>query len=139
MLIADVMQPNVVTVTPETSVPEAMRMMRERRIRHLPVVEDGRLVGIISDRDVKLASPSPATSLESHELLYLLDRLQVREVMRSMVITLPPNATVVEAARIMIDEKIGAVAVTESGRLVGILTETDVLRLFVKGACAPAG
>lgn len=139
MLVADVMHSDVVTVTPETTMPEAVRMMRERRIRHLPVVDDGRLVGIVSDRDLKLASPSPATSLESHELLYLVDRLLVREVMRSVVIAVPPNATVTEAARIMAEEKIGAVAVTEAGRLVGILTETDVLRLFAKGACAPAG
>jgi acetoin utilization protein AcuB len=132
MLVRDVMRPNPVTVTPETTLPEAMRLTAQRGIRHLPVVEHGQLVGIVSDRDLKRAMASPATSLEAHELRYLLDRARVREIMSAGVITIGPMMPIEEAARLMVQEKIGALPVTEAGRLVGIVTETDVLTLFVR-------
>ena len=133
MLVEDVMQAAVITITPNTSLPEAMRLVRHRGIRHLPVVEDDRLVGIVSDRDLKQAMASPATALESHELRYLLDAVTVEEIMTRAVVTVGRMFPVEEAARLMVTEKISALPVTERGKLIGIVTETDVLELFVKG------
>ena len=133
MLVEDVMQTAVITITPKTSLPEAMRLVGRRGIRHLPVVDDDRLVGIVSDRDLKRAMASPATALESHELRYLLDALTVDEIMTRAVVTVGRMFPIEEAARLMVTEKISALPVTERGKLVGIVTETDVLQLFVKG------
>jgi acetoin utilization protein AcuB len=132
MLVRDVMQATVVTISPERTLPEAIRLTSQHGIRHLPVVEDGKLVGIVSDRDLKRAMASPATSLEAHELTYLLDRLRVKEIMSRGVIVIGPQWPVEDAARLMVQEKIGALPVTEGDRLVGIVTETDLLALFVK-------
>ena len=140
MLVRDVLTPNVISVSPKTTLPEAVRLMRERGIRHLPVVEDGKLVGIVSDRDLKRAMASPATSLEVHELTYLLNRLAVGEIMTRTVITIGAMFPVEEAARLMVMEKVSALPVTDADRLVGIVTETDVLDLFVRamGAGTPS-
>jgi acetoin utilization protein AcuB len=140
MLVQDVMHTSVVTITPDTTLPEAIRLAGQRGVRHLPVVEDGQLVGIVSDRDLKRAMASPATSLDVRELNYLLDRLRVAEIMTRTVITTGAMFPVEEAARVMVQEKIGALPVTEGGRLVGIVTETDVLDLFVRamGAREPS-
>jgi acetoin utilization protein AcuB len=132
MLVRDVMRPDPITVSPDTTLPQAVRLAAQRGIRHLPVVEGERLVGIVSDRDLKRAMASPATSLEAHELRYLLDRLPVREIMSAAVITIGPMMPVEEAARLMVLEKIGALPVIEADRLVGIVTETDVLALFAR-------
>jgi acetoin utilization protein AcuB len=132
MLVRDVMRPNPVTVTPETTLPEALRLTAQRGIRHLPVLRHGELVGIVSDRDLKRAMASSATSLEAHEFRYLLDRLCVREIMTGGVVTIGPMMPIEEAARLMVQERIGALPVTEAGQLVGIVTETDVLTLFVR-------
>ena len=140
MLVRDVMQSKLVTVGPKTTLPQAMRLAAERRIRHLPVVEDGELLGIVSDRDLKQAMASPATSLEVHELNYLLSRLVVAEIMTKTVITIGPLSPVEEAARLMLLEKISALLVMDGGQLVGIITETDVLDLLVRalGAGTPS-
>lgn len=140
MLVADIMQVKVATVTPKTTLPEAVRLTQQRGVRHLPVMEHERLVGIVSDRDLKRAMASPATSLTVHELNYLLDRVTVGEIMTRAVITAAPTFPVEEAARIMVKEKVSALPVTEAGRLVGIVTETDVLELFVRamGAGEPS-
>jgi len=133
MLVSDVMQAAVLTITPKTSLPEAIRLVQHRGVRHLPVVEDDRLVGIVSDRDLKRAMASSATSLERHELRYLLDTVTVDEIMTRAVITVGRMFPIEEAARIMVKEKVSALPVTEPGRLIGIVTETDVLELFVRG------
>jgi acetoin utilization protein AcuB len=140
MLIRDVMQTTLVTVAPDTVLPEAARLVSQRGIRHLLVVEGGQLVGIVSDRDLKRAMASSATTLEAHELAYLLNRLPVREIMTRSVITIGALFPVEDAARLMVQEKIGALPVTEEGRPVGIVTETDVLALFVQamGAGEPS-
>jgi acetoin utilization protein AcuB len=132
MLVRDVMQPKPITVSPETTLPDAVRLMSQRGIRHLPVVGARGLVGIVSDRDLKRVMASPATTLTAHELGYLLDRLSMREVMSTAVVTTGPMMPVEEAARLMVQDKIGALPVTEGGELVGIVTETDVLALFVR-------
>ena len=140
MLVEDIMRTAVVTITPKTSLPAAVRLMRQRGIRHLPVVDDDVLVGIVSDRDLKQAMASPATSLETHELNYLLEALTVDEIMTRAVMTIGRTFPVEEAARLMVKEKVSALPVTEAGRLVGIVTETDVLEVFVKamGAGEPS-
>ncbi len=140
MLVEDVMQRDLVTVGPGTTLPEALRLSRARGVRHLPVMDGKDLVGIVSDRDLKRAMASPATSLERHELNYLLDKVTMGEVMTRAVITVAPMLPVEEAARIMVKEKISALPVSEEGRVVGIVTETDVLDLFVKamGAGEPS-
>ena len=140
MLVQDVMQTKLFTVTPETTLPEALRLTGQRGVRHLPVLDGDRLVGILSDRDLKRAMASPATSLEAHELNYLLDRLRVEEIMTRTVITIGRMFPIEAAAALMVQEKIGALPVTDDGRLVGLVTETDVLRLFVRalGAGEPS-
>jgi acetoin utilization protein AcuB len=140
MLVQDVMLTKLFTVTPETTLPEALRLTGQRGVRHLPVLDGNRLVGILSDRDLKRAMASPATSLEAHELTYLLDRLCVAEIMTRAVITIGPTSPIEDAARLMVLEKIGALPVTDGDRLVGLVTETDVLRLFVRalGAGEPS-
>ena len=132
MLVEHVMKTDVITITPKTPLPEALELVRRRGIRHLPVVDDGALVGIVSDRDLKHAMASSATSLERHELQYLLDKLTAVEFMTPAVITAGRMLPIEEAARIMVKEKISALPVTEDGRLIGIVTETDVLELFVQ-------
>jgi acetoin utilization protein AcuB len=141
MLVRDVMQTNVITASPQTTLPDALKLVARRRVRHLPVVDDdGDLIGILSDRDLKRAMASPATSLEAHELLFLLDRLRVEEIMTRTVVTIGPTSPVEEAARLMLQDKIGALPVLDEGKLVGIVTETDVLGLFVDalGAGGPS-
>lgn len=128
--VGEWMTPAPVTVAPSTPVPKVQGLMRHRRIRHLPVVEDGRLVGIITDRDVRTVEPSPATSLAAGEMRYLLDRLTVRAVMTRPVITVEPREALAEAVRLMLENRIGGLPVMEGERLVGILTEVDLLRAF---------
>jgi acetoin utilization protein AcuB len=140
MLVQDVMQTKLYTVSPATTLPEALRLTAQRGVRHLLVLDGDRLVGILSDRDLKRAMASSATSLEVHELNYLLERLQVRDFMTRAVITIGAMFPIEDAARLMVLEKIGALPVTDGERLVGLVTETDVLRLFVRalGAGEPS-
>jgi acetoin utilization protein AcuB len=122
------MSPVVISVPGTTPVLEARALMLKKGIRHLLVVEDGRIYGMVTDRDIRLNLPSPATSLTVWEVNYLLARLTVAEVMTKSVIVVDPERDAREAARIMIDHKIGALPVMEGERLVGIVTETDLLR-----------
>ncbi|HEX6081795.1 MAG TPA: CBS domain-containing protein [Methylomirabilota bacterium] len=134
----------LVTAPPETPILDARRRMLERRIRHLLVTDpDGMLVGIVTDRDIRLNLPSQATSLSIWEINHLLTKLTVGEVMTRSLITVGPERPAHEAAQLMLDHSIGALPVTQGGRLVGILTETDVMRAFVwlaggTGAVGPA-
>ncbi len=133
MLIKDIMQRDVVTVTPETRLPQVLRLLQPRGFRHVPVIQDAALVGIISDRDVKQAMVSLAgTGASGAELERARERLSASEIMARTVTTIAPMDTVEEAARRMATLKISALPVTEDGRLVGIVTETDVLQLFVR-------
>jgi acetoin utilization protein AcuB len=132
MLVRDRMTTNPITITPDTSFPEAFRIMRESQIRHLPVVEDEKLVGVVAQTDLLHASPSPATSLSVFEINYLLANLHVREVMSSPAITVPDDAPLEEVARVLIDKKIGCVPVMHDGTMVGMITETDIFEAFVE-------
>jgi acetoin utilization protein AcuB len=132
MLVEKRMKLHPVTVSPEDSFRHAMTLIRQKGIRHLPVVEGDRLVGIVTDRDIRQASPSPATSLEVHELHYLLERVKVREIMTKRVYTVAPDTPIEEAARLMLQHKIGGLPVLDGGKLGGIITETDILAAFVE-------
>jgi len=138
MNVRDLMTPNPITVGPDTGVFEARQLMLKERIRHLLVVEDGRLVGIVTDRDIRLNLPSQATSLSVWEMNYLLARLTVGKVMSTAVITVGPDRDAADAARLMLGHKIGAVPVVDWGRVIGILTESDIVQAFVDLAAAPA-
>lgn len=139
MRVEDLMTRTPITTPPGTSVLDARQMMVRERIRHLLVVDNGQLLGMVTDRDIRLNLPSPATSLSVWEINHLLARLMVEHVMSKYVITVDPERDARDAARIMLDEKIGALPVLERDRLVGIVTETDLLRAFVQGAVAVEG
>jgi acetoin utilization protein AcuB len=129
MRVRDLMTPGPITVEPATPMLDARQRMANARIRHLVVVEDSRLVGIITDRDIRLNLPSPATSLSVWEINALLARLTVGEVMSRSVIVVDSARSAAEAARLMVDHKIGALPVVDGGRLVGIVTESDFVRV----------
>ncbi len=132
MIVARRMMRNPVFVDEDDSMKKAMDILKDREIRHLPVLKGGeKLVGIVSERDIKQASPSPATALEIREIYYLLDKVKVKQIMTRRVYTISPGASVEEAALIMREKKIGCLPVVEGGRLVGILTETDILDAFL--------
>jgi acetoin utilization protein AcuB len=115
------------------SMKKAMDLLKERDIRHLPVLKDGeKLVGILTERDIKQASPSPATALEIREIYYLLDKVKVRQIMTRRPYTISSTAPIEEAALIMREKKIGCLPVVDAGRVVGILTETDILDAFIE-------
>jgi CBS domain-containing protein len=137
--VRELMTREPLTVSVDTPLVDARRTMLERRIRHLLVTQGGRLMGIVTDRDIRLNLPSPATSLSVWEVNYLLARMTVGSVMTSAVMTVDPNRDVVEAARIMLDHKIGALPVVDGGTIVGIMTETDIVRAFTTLAAPVAG
>src|SRR6185436_16613012 len=126
--VRDLMTMKPITVTPDTGMLEARQRMMEERIRHLVVTEEGRVVGIVTDRDIRLNLPSPASSLSVWEMNFLLAKLTVGDVMTRSVLIVDPKRSAAEAAHIMLTHKIGALPVTEGERLVGIITESDFLR-----------
>jgi acetoin utilization protein AcuB len=129
-LIKDWMTKEVVVVSPKTTVPDAHRLMTEKGIRRLPVMDRDKLVGIVTRGDVRGAEPSEATTLSIWELNYLLARLKLSEIMTRKPVTISPNATVGEAAQVMLDNKISGLPVVDgNGKLVGIITESDIFRL----------
>jgi acetoin utilization protein AcuB len=136
MKVQSIMTARPITVGREMPVLDAQQLMAKSRIRHLLVTEGGRLLGMVTDRDIRLNVPSPATSLSVWEINYLMARLTVESVMTEAVITVEPERDAAEAARIMLDHKIGALPVTDGGVVVGIVTETDMLRAFATMASA---
>jgi acetoin utilization protein AcuB len=133
MLVRERMSKNPVTTTPDTSVTDALRLMREKKVRRLPVMDaHGKLVGIVADQDLLYATPSPVSSLSVWEMNYLLAKLKVEEVMTRQVITVVEDTPVEDAARIMVDNKIGGLPVMRDGQLAGIVTETDLFKAFLE-------
>lgn len=131
-LIKDWMTRHVQTIMPDTTVPEAHRLMTQNNIRRLPVLDGERLVGIVTRGDVRGAEASDATSLSIWELNYLLSRLEISKVMTKKPITVSPGSTIREAAQTMLDNKIsGLPVVDDKGKIVGIITESDIFRLVV--------
>ena len=135
MLVRELMTGALITARPDMPVLDARHLMIEKRIRHLVVTNDsGELLGIVTDRDIRLNLPSQATSLSVWEMNYLLTRLTVGTVMTASVITVGPDREGRDAAQLMLDHRIGALPVVDGGRPIGIVTETDLLRAFVKSA-----
>jgi acetoin utilization protein AcuB len=133
MLVRDRMTLDPVTITPDVSVTEALRLMNDRKIRRLPVLDShGQLVGIVSDRDLLLASPSPATSLAIWEIHELLAKLTVEKMMTREVITVPEDMPLEEAARVMVDHRIGGLPVLRGKTLVGIISESDLFKVLLQ-------
>ena len=136
-LVSDWMTSDPITVTPETTLPDAHRLMKEHHIRRLPVVDEGKLVGIVTWGDIREASPSDATSLDIFELHTLLDRLPVRQIMTHDPITVHPITTIARTAQLMLEHKVGGLPVVDRRRrLVGIITESDIFRVLVLGTAA---
>jgi len=122
-----------ITITADVHIDEALKVMRDNKVRRLPVLgKDGRLVGIVSEMDLLYASPSPATSLSVYEIHYLMARITVQDVMTKEVISIEEDTPLEEAARIMVDSKIGGLPVVRNGTLVGIITETDLFKIFLE-------
>ena len=132
LLVENWMNPNVITVDADDSMLDATKILKEHDIRHLPVLEKGKLVGVITDRDLKRASPSDATTLEAHELLYLIATIKVREIMTKNPITVPYNYTIEEAAEILLQAKIsGMPVVDKDGDVIGTITQTDLFKVLI--------
>jgi acetoin utilization protein AcuB len=132
MFVRDYMTPDPKVVYPDINFPEAVQLMRKHNIRRLPVVEDGQLVGIVVEKDLLTNQPSPATTLSVHEIYSLMERLRVRQIMTQPVITVEGDCPVEEAARIMVENKIGCLPIMQGETLVGIITETDIFKVLVE-------
>jgi acetoin utilization protein AcuB len=133
MQVKDRMTPNPVTVTDDSSFENALHLMKEKKIRRLPIVTgDGKLAGIVVQKDLFSASPSKATSLSVFEVHYLLSKLKMKDVMTKRVVTVGDDCPIEEAARIMVDYQIGCLPILKDDKLVGIITETDIFKTFVE-------
>jgi len=133
MLVKERMSHPVVTVHPEIPIMEALNLMKKDHIRRLPVVDKrGRLVGIVSEQDLLQAAPSSATSLSVWEVNYLIGKIIVKRVMTKDVITITEDTPLEEAARIMVDNKIGGIPVVRKRQVVGLITETDLFKIFLE-------
>jgi acetoin utilization protein AcuB len=133
MLVGDRMTSPPITITADTSIDRALELMREQQVRRFPIVDQrGKLVGIVSEKDLLYASPSPATTLSVYEIPYLLSKIKMRDLMTKEVITVTKDTPLEEAARIMADSKVGGVPVIEGDEVIGIITETDIFKLFLE-------
>lgn len=133
MLVKERMTRNPITIRPDMPVPEAQALMKREKIHHLPVLNrDDRLVGIVAEKDLLYASPSPATTLSVYEMTSLLSKLKVEKVMSQKLITVTEEVPIEEAARIMADSNVGGLPVVRAGTLVGIITESDLFRVFIE-------
>ncbi len=132
MLVGKRMSKPVITIPPEMPITEALNLMKKEHIRRTPVVKDGKLVGIVSDKDLLNASPSPVTTLSIWEMNYLLNKVTVSQVMTANVMTVTEDTPIEQAARIMADNKIGGLPVMRDGHVIGIITETDLFKMFLE-------
>ncbi len=133
MLVKERMSRHPITISPDTSLYDALRIMREEKIRRLPVLDKkGKLVGIVLEKDLLYASPSPATTLSVYELNYLVSKIKVSELMSKDVITVCEDCPLEEAARIMVDNQVGGLPVMRGDKLVGMITESDLFKVFLE-------
>ena len=132
MQVVERMKTKLVVASPTDSVAAAWRLLRQHQIRHLPIVEEGKLVGIVTDRDIRLVFPSALTSgrreQDPHDAL---EKIAVREIMTGQVVTVAPEASIANVARLLLERRIGGLPVVQGSRLVGIITKTDILAAFV--------
>lgn len=138
MLVKERMSHPVISIKPDVPILEALKLMQRERIRRMPVIQDGKMLGIISDKDLIHAAPSDATSLSVWEINYLVSRIHVKDVMTTHVLTVTEDTPIEEAARIMADNKIGGLPVMSDdarpgGRgVVGLITETDLFKILLE-------
>lgn len=133
MLIKERMSRHPITVSPDTSLFDALRIIRDEKIRRLPVLDStGKLVGIISEKDLLYASPSPATTLSVYEMNYLISKIMIKDLMTTRVITVEDDCPLEEAARIMVDNNISSLPVMSGATLVGMVTESDLFKIFIE-------
>ncbi|MDH5507019.1 MAG: CBS domain-containing protein [Anaerolineae bacterium] len=130
--VQDWMSTNPHTITAEATIPEAHDVMKKNKVRRLPVLKNGKLIGIVTRGDVREAGPSDATSLSIYELNYLLAKLTIESIMTPSPIVVSPDTSLHDAARLMLDNKIGGLPVVEGEKLVGIITESDVFRALME-------
>jgi len=130
MLVKEWMSKKLVTVDEDTSVMKALSVVKEHKIRRLAVVNNAKLVGIVTDRDLKEASPSKAATLDVHETYYLLSEIKIKDIMAKNPITIGPDESVEKAAALMLENKISGLLVVENENLVGIITQTDIFRVL---------
>jgi len=131
MHVGVMMQKQVITATPDMALADVQRLMRDNHIRHVPVVSGKRLVGIITDRDVREASPSPATTLTRGEIAYQMTTIPIKQCMTKDVVWIEPDVDLIQATRLLLQRKCGCLPVVDNGTLVGIITEMDCLRAFL--------
>jgi len=132
MLVRDWMSKEVITIDADETMQQAIGLLKEHDIRILPVMKDSKLIGIITDRDLKRASASDATSLDIHELLYLISKIKVKDIMTRKSITIPSDYTVEEAAEVLLKNKIsGTPVIGSQGEIVGVITKSDIFRVLI--------
>ncbi len=132
MFVGERMSRPVITVSPDMPINDVMAMFRKENIRRAPVMKEGKMVGIVSEHDLLNASPSSATTLSVWEMHYLISKVKVKNVMSKKVVTVSRDTTIEEAARIMADKKIGGMPVVDGNRVVGMITETDLFKIFLE-------
>ena len=132
MLVGERMSHPVITIPPDMPIVDVLNLMKREHIRRTPVIKNGKLVGIVSDKDLLNASPSPATSLSVWEMNYLLSKITIKDVMTRKVLTVTEDMPIEQAARIMVDNKIGGLPVLRGDQVVGIITETDLFKVFME-------
>jgi len=132
MFVGERMSRPVISVSPDAPINEVLAMFKKEHIRRAPVIKDGKLQGIVSERDLLNASPSPVTTLSVWEMNYLISKVTVKRVMSKKVITVDKDTPIEEAARIMADKKIGGVPVVSAGKVVGMITETDLFKILLE-------
>jgi len=133
MNVSAIMTKKPISVVPEDTMNSAIRKMKDQNFKHLPVVDHvGGVLGIVTDRDLKRASPSDATLLEVHELLYLLEKVKISQLMTKKPITVNPDTTISAAAALLVKHKVGCLPVVEDSKLVGIVTQTDFLNYLAQ-------
>ena len=132
MLVGERMSRPIISITRDLPIHDALALFKKERIRRAPVLQDGKLIGIVSDKDLLHATPSQVTSLSVWEMNYLLSKITVKEVMTRKVLTVQVDTPIEEAARLMADNKIGGVPVMKADKVVGIITETDLFKIFLE-------
>ncbi len=132
MFVGERMSHPVISVAPETPVHDALAMFKKDHIRRAPVIKNGKLLGIVTETDLLNASPSPATTLSVWEMNYLMSKVTVKQVMSKKVKSIDVDTPIEEAARIMADSKIGGMPVTHAGKIVGMITETDLFKVLLE-------
>ena len=132
MSVKEWMAPDPITVDENTSIMKVSQLMKEHGIRRIPVLKDGKLVGIVTDRDIKEAAPSKATSLDVHELYYLLSEIKVKDIMTPNPLTLRDDDSVEKAAAIMLENRISGLPVVDAdGKIVGMITQSDIFKVLI--------